>query len=120
MCTYELIFGYTQLCRPYSVLFTVRCVTLMSFLILELNRLMAALDTAADKALSSSEAVTPVRQKRVTSDVPSSLVLPTDSPEWAIKSDSNCRTNGNGIGQHIATLFCVQNSSKYVCVHAHR
>lgn len=89
---------YTQLRIPYSVLFAVKSVILMSFLILELNRLMAALDTAADKVLSSSEAFTPERKKRVISDVPSSLVPPTDAPEWAIKSDSNCGTNGKGVG----------------------
>lgn len=82
----------------HSGLFAVKSVILMSFLILELNRLMAALDTAADKVLSSSEAFTPERKKRVISDVPSSLVPPTDVTEWAIKSDSNCGTNDKGVG----------------------
>ena len=57
------------------------------FLILELNRLIVALDAAAEKALSSSDSFTPERKKRIIADIPSPLKPPPDAPGWAIKPD---------------------------------
>ena len=71
------------------------CVTLFFFfLILELNRLIVALDAVAEKALSSSDSFTPERKKRIIADIHSSLKPPPDAPGWAIKPD--CRTNDKG------------------------
>ena len=64
------------------------------FLILQLNRLIVALDGAAEKALSSSDSFTPERKKRIIADIPSSLKPPPDASGWAIKPD--CRTNDKG------------------------
>ena len=57
------------------------------FLILELNRLIVALDAVAEKALSSSDSFTPEQKKRINADIPSSLKPPPDAPGWAIKPD---------------------------------
>ena len=82
--------------HSYIVLLTVicTCVTLDFFLILELNRLIVALDAATEKALSSSDSFTPERKKRIIADIPSSLKPPPDASGWAIKPD--CRTNDKG------------------------
>ena len=70
------------------------CYTGIFFLILELNRLIVALDAVAEKALSSSDSFIPERKKRIIADIPSSLKPPPDAPGWAIKPD--CRTNDKG------------------------
>ena len=61
------------------------CYTGFFFLILELNRLIVALDAAAEKALSSSDSFTPEQKKRIIADIPSSIKPPPDAPEWAAR-----------------------------------
>ena len=80
-----------RICRTLRYVHVLHC---FFFLILELNRLIVALDAVAEKALSSSDSFTPERKKRIIADIHSSLKPPPDAPGWAIKPD--CRTNDKG------------------------